>query len=79
MLQTIRKSKSKPRAFNRKSPQLVYQKDKPVAVILSIEHYENMLERLEEQEDIRILKEMRKKPMSFKSLEMYLQERSSCV
>ena len=40
----------------------------PSAVILDIEEYKDMLERLEDAEDLKTLEDMRKKPLKFKKL-----------
>ena len=63
------KSKSK-----KKVPEIVLREGKPAAVILDIDAYKEMLERLEDAEDLRILGEMRKKPLKFKKLEHFLKE-----
>jgi len=43
-------------------------------VILDIEAYQEMLERLEDTEDLKMLAEMRHKPLKFKKLEDFLEE-----
>ncbi|MBI4289435.1 MAG: type II toxin-antitoxin system Phd/YefM family antitoxin [Chloroflexi bacterium] len=58
----------------RKAPEIVLRDGKPAAVILDIDQYREMLERLEDAEDIKMLERMRKKPLSFKSLEDFLHE-----
>ena len=45
-----------------------------VAVIVGMEEYVKMLERLEDLEDLEMLNEMRSKPLEFKSLEEFLEE-----
>lgn len=57
-----------------KSPQFVVSDGKPIAVILDIEVYREMLERLEDLEDLKALEEIRKKPMELKSLDEFLAE-----
>lgn len=44
------------------------------AVILDIDVYKGLLERLEDIEDLKILEEMRKKPLKFRKLEEFLKE-----
>jgi PHD/YefM family antitoxin component YafN of YafNO toxin-antitoxin module len=61
------------------TPELIYRKGKPVAVILDIGAYEQLLEKLEQLEDLRILEEMRQQPIETVSLEEYLQERAARV
>jgi hypothetical protein len=46
-------------------------------VILPIKEYEALLERAEDAEDARWLKERRKKPMTFRTLEAFLAARSA--
>lgn len=61
------------------SPEIVVRDGKAVAVILDIEEYRDILERLEDLEDIRMLDEMRKKPLKFRRLEDFLRERQDGV
>ncbi|GIX46093.1 MAG: hypothetical protein KatS3mg131_0304 [Candidatus Tectimicrobiota bacterium] len=58
----------------RKAPDIVLREGKPVAVILDIDEYQEMLERLEDVEDLKMLEEMRKKPLKFRKLEDFLKE-----
>jgi len=51
---------------------IVMRKGKPVAVILPIADYEELLERVEDAEDIAWLKRTRKKPLHYRPLEEYL-------
>jgi prevent-host-death family protein len=60
----------------RKDPEIVLRNGKPAAVILDIEEYREMLERLEDAEDLKVLAEMRKKPLNFKRLDDFLKEYS---
>jgi len=60
--------------MKRKIPEVVIREGKPTAVILDIDEYREMLERLEDMEDLRMLEEMRKKPLKFKNLETFLKE-----
>ncbi len=55
-----------------KHPEIVLRDGKPVAVILDMEEYQEMLERLGDLEDLRMLDEMRKKPLKFRKLEEFL-------
>jgi len=57
-----------------KAPDIVLKNGKPAAVILDIDKYQEMLERLEDAEDLKILAQMRKKPLTFKKLEDFLKE-----
>jgi PHD/YefM family antitoxin component YafN of YafNO toxin-antitoxin module len=58
----------------KKAPEIILREGKPAAVILDIEAYQEMLERLEDVEDLKMLAEMRKKPLKFKKLEDFLGE-----
>jgi len=58
----------------KKAPQMVFRGGKPSAVILDIEVYQEMLQRLDDIEDLNMLAEIWKKPMSFRRLEDFLQE-----
>ncbi len=58
----------------RKNPEIVLRDGKPSAVILDIDEYREMLERLEDTEDLRVLSAMRKKPLKFRKLEDIVQE-----
>ena len=63
------KSKSK-----RRSPELVLRDGKPAAVIVDIDEYQDILERLEDMDDLKMLEEMRKKPLEFRRIEDFLKE-----
>jgi len=58
----------------KKVPELIYREGRPAAVILDINEYKEMLERLEDIEDLRMLEEMRKKPLRFRKMEDFLKE-----
>ncbi len=58
----------------RNTPEIILREGKPAAVILDIDEYRGMLERLEDVEDLRMLKRMRKKPLKFRKLEDFLKE-----
>ena len=58
----------------RKQPEIIFREGKPTAVILDIEAYQEMLERLEDAEDLKTLTELRQKPLKFERLEDFLKE-----
>lgn len=58
----------------RKSPEIILREGKPSAVILDINHYRKMLERLEDLYDLNMLNDMRKRPLKLKKLEDFLKE-----
>jgi len=58
----------------RKTPEIILRDGKPAVALLDIDEYRGMLERLEDVEDLRMLKRMRKKPLKFRKLEDFLKE-----
>ena len=63
-------SKTKPNA-----PEIVLRDGKPVSVIIDIAEYKEMLERLEDAEDLKELEKLREKPLKFRKLEDFLNDR----
>jgi hypothetical protein len=51
----------------------------PVAVLLDIDEYRELLEKAEEVESLKTLEEMRKAPIEFRRLEDFLAEHSLAV
>ena len=64
---------------NRKKPEIILRDGKPRAVIIDIDEYQGILERLEDAEDLRVLEEMRRKPLEFKRLEDFLNDYTPSV
>jgi PHD/YefM family antitoxin component YafN of YafNO toxin-antitoxin module len=60
-------------------PEIVLRDGKPAAVILEIDAYEELLERLDDADDLKALQAMRKKPMKFRRLDDFLGEYSPNV
>ena len=58
----------------RTTPEIVIRQGKPAAVILDIDEYRELLERLEDAEDLKMLAAMRKKPLKFRKMEDFLRE-----
>jgi len=58
----------------RKSAQYIYEKEKPVAVIVDIKKYEDLLEKAEQAEDLKALRLIRKKPMHFRTFDSFLKD-----
>ena len=63
----------------RKTLQVVMEDGEPSAVIVGIDDYRDMIERLEDVEDLKLLERMRDKPLKFKRLEEFLVEYSPVV
>jgi PHD/YefM family antitoxin component YafN of YafNO toxin-antitoxin module len=53
----------------RKDPEIVMRGGKPTAVILRLDEYRKLLERVEDAEDLKTLRAMRKRPLRFRKLE----------
>ena len=47
---------------------------KPAAIILDIHEYRELLERVEDADDLKMLKQMRKRPLKFRKLEHVLKD-----
>ena len=58
----------------RKDPEIVMRGGKPAAVILDIEEYRALLERVEDMEDLKMLRKMRKRPVKFRKLAEFLRD-----
>jgi len=56
-------------------PEIVTRKGKPVAVIIPIKDYEELLERVEDPDDVTLLNRARTKPLHYRPLEDYLAAR----
>ncbi len=57
-----------------KKPDFIYRNGKPISVILNISDYEEILERLEEIEDLKLLEELRKKSLEFKEIDEVMKD-----
>ncbi|MEO0248424.1 MAG: type II toxin-antitoxin system Phd/YefM family antitoxin [candidate division WOR-3 bacterium] len=58
----------------KETPEIVIRDGKPVAVILDIERYLELLEMLEDAEDLRMLRRMRARQLKFRKLEDFLSD-----
>jgi PHD/YefM family antitoxin component YafN of YafNO toxin-antitoxin module len=56
----------------RSTKEIVYRDGHPVAVILNIDEYREMLERLEDLEDLAMLDDMRARGLKTRPLEEFL-------
>jgi PHD/YefM family antitoxin component YafN of YafNO toxin-antitoxin module len=52
---------------------------KPSAVIIPLDEYRDMLARLEDADDMKVLKSLREKPLRFRSLDAFLKETAGPV
>jgi len=58
-------------------PEIITRNGKPVSVILPIEIYHELLERLEDAQDVAWLRRAREKPLRYRPLEEYLAARKN--
>jgi len=61
------------------NPEVVVRDGKPVAVILDIDVYEDLLEQVEGVEDLKYLQKVRQKPLEFRPLDDFLRDYSPDV
>ena len=66
-------------SLSAKNPEIIIRDGKPVAVVLDIDVYQEMLERIEEIEDLEYLEQVRQKPLEFRSLDDFLKDHLSDV
>lgn len=60
-------------------PEIVVRGGKPAAVILDIDAYEEILERLEDAHDLKTLRKMRRALMRFRGLDDFLKAHAARV
>jgi hypothetical protein len=60
----------------KKIPKIVIRDGKPIAVILDINEYEELLEKIDDTEDLQMLRDMRKKALKFRKFEDFLEDRN---
>ncbi len=58
-------------------PEIVTRKGKPVSVIIPIEAFQELLERIEDSEDVASFRRIRRKPLHYRPLEDYLAGRNT--
>jgi len=58
--------------LRRSEPQIVVKDGKPAAVILPLEQYRKMLERLDDADDLKALNLLKQKPLRFRTLDEFL-------
>lgn len=67
------------RSARRKPLRIVMENGEPSAVILAIDDYKALLERVEDAEDLKLLKQMRRRPLAFRKIEEFLAAYSPSV
>jgi PHD/YefM family antitoxin component YafN of YafNO toxin-antitoxin module len=58
----------------RKTPEYIVRSGKPRAVILDINVYREMLERLQDAEDLREIRQLQKRKLRFRKFDDFLKE-----
>jgi len=66
-------------AVKTNASEIIFRDGEPVAVILDIDEYQELLERLEDHDDLQMLDEIRKKKLKFRRLEEFLREYNPSV
>ena len=61
------------------APEIVVRDGKAVAVIVGIDEYQEMLEKIEDLEGLRALERLRQEPLEFRRLDDFLEEYSPDV
>lgn len=64
------KTKNKKRTV--KEPEVIYRNNKPVSVILNIDEYQEILERLNDIEDLEFIEQLKNKKLTFRKLDDFL-------
>ena len=57
-----------------RSHEIILKDGEPKAVIIDIKEYQDMLERLEDIEDLKVLQRIRQKPLRFRKFEEFIKE-----
>ncbi len=57
-----------------RTPEVIYRNNKPVSVIIDVDEYNNMLERLEDIEDLKFIENLKREKLKFKRLDDFLTE-----
>jgi PHD/YefM family antitoxin component YafN of YafNO toxin-antitoxin module len=61
------------------APEIVVRDGKAVAVIVGIDEYQEMLEKIEDLEGLRALERLRQEPLEYRRLDDFLEEYSPDV
>ena len=62
-----------------KRPEVIYRDNKPVSVIIDLEDYERILERLEDIEDLSFINSIKSETLKFRKLDDFILEYNSNV
>jgi PHD/YefM family antitoxin component YafN of YafNO toxin-antitoxin module len=60
----------------KKSREIIYRNNKPVSVIIDIDEYEKLLERLEDIEDVEFIKNIKVESLEFRNFDAVLEKLS---
>lgn len=70
---------SKKKKISIKEPEVIYRNNKPVSVIIDIDKYYEMLDRLEDIDDLNYIESLKNKKLSFRNIDDILKEMNSNV
>ena len=57
-----------------RSHEIILKDGEPKAVIIDLKEYQEMLERLEDMDDLKVLQKIRQKPLRFRKFEEFIKE-----
>ena len=58
----------------KKNREIIYRNNKPVSVIIDIDEYEKLLERLEDIDDVEFIKNIKVESLEFRNLNAVLEK-----
>lgn len=61
------------------NPEIIFRDKKPVSVIIDIDEYNKLIEKLEDMEDVKYIKSLDKDSLSFRKFEDILKEENEDV
>lgn len=70
---------SKKKKISIKEPEVIYRNNKPVSVIIDIDKYYEMLDRLEDIDDLNYIESLKNKKLSFRKFDDIINEINSDV
>jgi hypothetical protein len=59
------------------NPDFIYRDNKAVAAIIDIDIFDEIIEKLEDEEDVSYLKEARKKTLNYRKFKDYISEKKN--
>ena len=68
------KAKQSVTAPHWKEPQVFYRNGRPVSVLMDFKDYRKLLERLEDEHDLRRLAQLDKRPLHYRPIEEFMDD-----